>query len=115
MARLHVTVCLIRIVTPDGQLGVLATNLPDRHTWLFADFSALYHRLNFETVTGLSWLTHQKDLGPEVLGGNLNTLLSLSALAESEAQIAADTPGVLSTSTGTLLKLNRTRAFAYIR
>lgn len=78
-------------------------------------FKRLKHRLHLEAVTGLSWLTHQQDLAAKVLSDNLNALLCLGALHERDGQINIDTPSVLTTPTGALVKVNRTRAFAYVR
>ncbi|MBB6582008.1 IS4 family transposase [Ralstonia solanacearum] len=127
--RAPVTVRLIRCTTPQGLVRVLATNLLDANTWPADDFSALYHqrwrieeafkrikhRLDIEAVTGLSWHTHEQDLAAKVLADNLAALLCLDALGEREGHIDAAAPHVLRTSTGTLHKLNRTRACAAIR
>ena len=129
LAREPVTVRLIRVITPDGCIRVLATSLLDTQRWPASDFAALYHqrwrieeafkrikhRLHLEAVSGLSWLTHQQDLAAKVLSDNLNALLCLGALHERHGQIDTDTPSILKTPTDTLLKVNRTRAFAHIR
>jgi Transposase DDE domain len=127
--RAPVTVRLIRLVTPEGRVRVLATSLLDNHTWPAADFAALYHqrwrieeafkrikhRLALEAVSGLSWLTHQQDLAAKVLSDNLSALLCLEALGERDGQISEHTPTLICSSTDALLKINRTRAFAHIR
>ncbi|MEX3613446.1 MAG: hypothetical protein VB141_06105, partial [Burkholderia gladioli] len=43
-----------------------------------------------EAVTGLSWLSHQQDLGAKVLSDNLSALMCLEALAERDGQIDAN-------------------------
>ncbi|MGF6872679.1 hypothetical protein OKW35_002151 [Paraburkholderia sp. MM5477-R1] len=127
--REPVTVRLIRLPTPEGRVRVLATNLLDTCTWPAAGFAALYHqrwrieeaikrikhRLDLEAASGLSWLTHQQDLAAKILSDNLSALLCLEALRERDGVIGEDTPTVLGSSSGALLKLNRTRAFAHIR
>ncbi|TDN62261.1 transposase-like protein DUF772 [Paraburkholderia sp. BL10I2N1] len=59
--------------------------------------------------------THQQDLAAKMLSDNLSALLCLEALRERDGVIGEDTPTVLGSSSGALLKLNRTRAFAHIR
>jgi hypothetical protein len=129
LAREPVTVRLIRVITPDGCIRVLATSLLDAQLWPASDFAALYHqrwrieeafkrikhRLHLEAVSGLSWLTHQQDLAAKVLSDNLNALLCLGALHERDGQIDIDSPTVLTSPTGAHIKINRTRAFAQIR
>ncbi|MBK3844706.1 IS4 family transposase, partial [Paraburkholderia aspalathi] len=44
IAREPFRVRLIRIITPDGLIRVLATNLLDPHAWPATDFGALYHQ-----------------------------------------------------------------------
>jgi hypothetical protein len=124
-----VTVRLIRVVTPEGRVRVLATSLLDDAAWPAADFASLYHqrwrieeafkrlkhRMLLEAVSGLSWETHEQDLAAKTLSDNLGALLSLAALAECDGQISDQTPTVLQSDSGALLKINRTRAFAHIR
>jgi hypothetical protein len=123
-----VKVRLIRIITPDGLIRVLATNLLDTQLWPAADFGALYHqrwrieeafrrlkhRLSLEAVSGLSWLTHQQDLAAKILSDNLNAVLCHAALNGREGHIDNDAPTIVTTPTGSSIKLNRTRAFAHI-
>jgi hypothetical protein len=127
--RAPVTVRLIRLVIPEGRVRVLATSLLDTHARPAADFAALYHqrwrieeafkrikhRLDLEAVSGLSRLTHEQDLGAKILSDNLSALLCLEALGERDGQISEHAPTVICSSSGALLKLNRTRAFAHIR
>jgi hypothetical protein len=127
--RAPVTVRLIRLVTPEGRVRVLATSLLDGHAWPACDFAELYHqrwrieeafkrikhRIHLEAVSGLSWLTHQQDLAAKVLSDNLSALLCLEALGERDGQIDELAPTVTRSSSGALLKINRTRAFAHIR
>ncbi|MEX3526760.1 MAG: transposase, partial [Burkholderia sp.] len=129
LVRMPATVRLIRVVTPEGRIRVLATNRLDAHPYPVADFAALYnqrwrleevfrrlkHRLDLEAVTGLSWLSHQQDLGAKVLSDNLSALMCLEALAERDGQIDANAPTLLRSPSGALVKLNRTRAFAHLR
>jgi hypothetical protein len=129
LERTPVTVRLIRVVTPDGRVRVLATNLLDANSWPAAEFGALYHqrwrvedafrrikhRIDLESVSGLSWLAHQQDLAAKVLSDNLNSMLCLEALDERDGHISDATPTVLHATSGALLKINRTRAFAHIR
>jgi hypothetical protein len=129
LERIPVTVRLIRVVTPEGKVRVLATNLLDGTAWPAANFGVLYHqrwrieeafrrlkhRLHLEAVSGLSWLAHMQDLAAKVLSDNLAALLSLSALAERDGQIDADALSIIHTPSGKQLKINRTRAFAHFR
>jgi hypothetical protein len=108
---------------------VLATNLFDANRWPAAEFGALYHqrwrveeafrqikhRIDLESVSGLSWLAHQQDLSAKVLADNLNALLCLEALHERDRDIPEAEPTVLQATSGVLLKINRTRAFAHAR
>lgn len=127
--RAPVKVRLVRVATPEGRVRVLVTNLLDALAWPAAGFAALYHqrwrieeafkrikhRLDLEAVSGLSRLTHEQDLAAKILSDNLNALLCLQALAERDGKISKHTPSVLSSSSGALLKINRTRAFAHVR
>lgn len=129
LERTPVTVRLIRAVTPEGRVRVLATNLFDANRWPAAEFGALYHqrwrmeeafrrikhRIDLENVSGLSWLAHQQDLAAKVFADNLNALLCLEALHERDGDIREAEPTVLQVTTGVLLKINRTRAFAHCR
>jgi hypothetical protein len=128
LERAPVTVRLIRVVTSEGRVRVLATSLLDASRWPAADFGALYHqrwrieeafrrikhRIDLESVSGLSWLSHQQDLAAKILSDNLNSLLCLEALDGRDGHISKDAPTVLQTGNA-LLKINRTRAFAHIR
>jgi hypothetical protein len=81
---------------------------------LYSDrtFSAL---LTATKPSGLSWLAHQQDLAAKVLADNLNALLCLEALHERDGDIREAEPSVLQVTSGVLLKINRTRAFAHSR
>ncbi|MPW23401.1 IS4 family transposase [Paraburkholderia sp. CNPSo 3157] len=129
LERAPVKVRLIRVVTPEGLIRVLVTSLLDANQWPAAEFGVLYHqrwrveeafrrikhRIDLESVSGLSWLAHQQDLAAKVLCDNLNSLLCLEALTERDGRICTDTPTVLLSPENALLKINRTRAFAHIR
>ncbi|KWN69690.1 transposase [Burkholderia ubonensis] len=129
LERAPVTVRLIRVVTPEGRVRVLATNLFDTSRWPAAEFSALYHqrwrvegafrrikhRIDLESVSGLNWLAHQQDLAAKALADNLNALLCVEALHERDGDIREAEPTVLHATRGVLLKINRTRAFAHSR
>lgn len=129
LERAPVTVRLIRVVTPEGRVRVLATSLLDACRWPSVEFGALYHqrwrveeafrrikhRIDLESVSGLSWLAHQQDLAAKILSDNLNSLLCLEALDERDGHISEDLPTVLQTAGNALLRINRTRAFAHIR
>lgn len=73
------------------------------------------HRLHLEAVSGLSWFAHVQDLSAKILSDNLAALLSLTALAERDGQIDADSPSIIHTPNGTQWKINRTCAFAHVR
>lgn len=127
--RTPVRVRLIRVLTPTGQIRVLMTNLLDeslypaqafgglyRQRWRIEEaFKRLKHRLNLESVSGLSWDTHVQDLGAKLVCDNLNSLLCLQALAQGEGQVHVDSPTVLHTEDGKRYKINRTRAFAAVK
>jgi hypothetical protein len=127
--RAPLTVRLIRLVTPEGRVRVLATSLLDIHAWPACEFAALYHqrwrieeafkrikhRIDLEVVSGLSWHTHQQDLAAKLLSDNLSALLCLEALDERDGQIDELAPTVTRSTSGALLKVNCTRAFAHIR
>ena len=130
LERSPVTVRLIRVVTPEGRVRVLATSLLDASNWPAAEFGALYHqrwrveeafrrikhRIDLESVSGLSWLAHQQDLAAKILNDNLSSLLCLDALHERDGHISEGALSVLQSPGGSaLLKINRTRAFAHIR
>jgi hypothetical protein len=78
-------------------------------------FKRIKHRLDLEAVSGLSRLTHEQDLTAKILSDNLNAMLCLQALAERDGQISKHMPTALSSSSGSLLKINHTRAFAHVR
>jgi hypothetical protein len=78
-------------------------------------FRRIKHRIDLESVSGLSWLAHQQDLAAKILGDNLNSLLCLEALDQRDGHISEEVPTVLQTPGNALLKINRTRAFAHIR
>ena len=129
LERAPVTVRLIRVVTREGRVRVLATSLLDGSKWPAVEFGALYHqrwrveeafrrikhRIDLESVSGLSWLAHQQDLAAKILNDNLNSLLCLEALDERDGHISEDAPTVLRSPGSALLKINRTRAFAHTR
>ena len=130
LERAPVTVRLIRMVTPEGRVRVLATSLLDASNCPAAEFGALYHqrwrveeafrrikhRIDLESVSGLSWLAHQQDLAAKILNDNLSSLLCLDALHERDGHISEGALSVLQSPGGSaLLKINRTRAFAHIR
>ena len=71
------------------------------------------HRIDLESVSGLSWLAHQQDLAAKIL--NLNSLLCLEALDERDGHISEGAPTVLRLTGRALPQINRTRAFAHIR
>jgi hypothetical protein len=72
------------------------------------------HRIDLESVSGLSWLAHQ-DLAAKILNDNLNSLLCLEALDERDGHISEGAPTVLRSAGRALPQINRTRAFAHIR
>lgn len=124
-----VRVRLIRVVTPEGLIRVLMTNLLDESRFPPQAFGGLYHqrwrieeafkrlkhRLNLESVSGLSWDTHVQDLGAKLLCDNLNSLLCLEALAQCEGQVQVDSPTMMQADQGKLYKINRTRAFTAVK
>lgn len=109
------TVCLIRIVTPNGRLYVVMTSLLDQATYPAADFAALYHsrwrieeafkrlkhRMALENTSGLTGLSAQQDFGAKVLADNLHALAVLEAEACEPIR--------------TGYKINRTAAFSHLK
>ena len=86
---------LVRHITPDGKIWVLATNLPAQefpasvfgdlyHTrWRIEEyFKRLKHVQKLESVSGLSQQAVNIDVQAKVLADNLNTLVCLGALQE---------------------------------
>jgi hypothetical protein len=88
---------LVRHITPDGKIWVLATNLPAKefpvsvfgdlyHTrWRIEEyFKRLKHVQKLESVSGLSQQAVNIDVQAKVLADNLNTLVCMGALQEED-------------------------------
>ena len=100
-----ITVRLIRLLTPEGEVRLVMTNLLDEEAFKHEEFAALYHkrwrveeafkrvkhRLHLEHVTGLSWQCHQQDLGAKILSDNLQALLCMEALTTRKDVLALHT------------------------
>jgi len=92
----RVQVRLVRVCTPDGQVRVMATNLPQQQfaAALFGElyhqrwrveetFKRLKHQLNLESVTGLTQQAVLVDVHARVLADSLATLVCLAAHEEA--------------------------------
>ncbi len=90
---------LVRHITPDGKIWVLATNLPAQefpasvfgdlyHTrWRIEEcFKRLKHVQKLESASGLSQQAVTIDVQAKVLADNLNTLVCLGAVQEVDQQ-----------------------------
>lgn len=88
---------LVRHVTPDGKVWVLATNLPeaDFPAGVFGDlyhqrwrieesYKRLKHRLKIESVSGLTQHAVLIDLFAKVLADNLNALVCMGAIEDAD-------------------------------
>jgi hypothetical protein len=88
---------LVRMVTPDGQIRVVATNLTahDFPAEVFGDlyhqrwrieesYKRLKHRAKLESVSGLTQHALQVDVYAKVLADNLGSLVCLGASEEAD-------------------------------
>ncbi|MBR7781866.1 IS4 family transposase [Undibacterium luofuense] len=87
---------LVRIVTSDGAIRVLMTNLLDARAFPCVEFGELYHhrwrieeafkrlkhRLSLEHVSGLSQLAVMQDFAAKILCDNLQALACLAAISD---------------------------------
>lgn len=120
--RVASQVRLVRIITPNGNQYVVMTSLLDPEAFPVTAFLELYHsrwrieeafkrlkhHLNFEHLSGLTWLAAQQDFGAKVLCDNLNAFAVYCATdGAGEIQVDIEKP--------TVYRINRTYAFAHLK